>query len=1425
VGGDGVDTIFGGSGSDAITGNAGADSLFGDDGTVTILVNQPDSVPIAAAANLGFSGNDSFGWLVGDGDDVVDGQIGSDTLDLVGTDGNAEEVTLGAKSAGFTAAVGAAALSVDGVEVSNIDGRRGGDTFAIDDLGASVLQLVNIQLGGDSVQDAVVVNGSSGGDVFTIAPIGDVLRVQKTGGVTVDIAGADTASGGDTLTLNTAGGADIVNVLGTRAGTFTTVNAGSGDDTIHVGSTSGTLQGVAGLLTIEGNDPASGSDVLNIVDVGDTGVNSGTLTATAITGLGMAGSIVYGTIETLNIELGSGADTFAIESTHAGATRVRANGGDDTVNVGSTGGTLQGIAGLLTIEGNDPASGSDVLNVDNSGDTGARIGTLTATALTGMGMAGSIVYGTIETLNIELGFGADAFTIESTHSGTTRLDANAGDDTVNVRAISGGTTVDGGIDDDTVNVGSLAPAAGGTLEGIAALLTIEGSEPASGSDVLNVDDSGDTGANTGALTAGTLTGLGMTGAIAYGTVETLNIDLGSGGDTFTIESTHAGETHLHANGGEDTVNVQSVAGVSSVDGGVDDDTINIGGAAPAAGGTLDGLAAPLTVSGGDGVDTLNVDDTGDTESDSGALTATAILGLGMADGIDYLGLETLVISLGSGGNHFAVTGTMRRDDAATMTTVNTGAGDDVVTVSLDAATDGPLVVNLQEGDNSLDASGSSLDLVISGGGGSDAIAGGSGADSISGGGGDDVLVGGLGNDALYGEDGNDILIGDVGEVVGGHVLLTHVASLVGALALNGPEAPGADQAVLDALFDADLVLLAGRYLPDGSKALNADGSWDSRALLLELVADGDDILAGGEGDDALFGQRGNDSLTGGNGDDLLSGGAGDDELAGGEGDDTLVGDDVHLDSATATFPNVRHGLLLDGAAIVPMMSVEPGRDTNAPASVLAHAFENMPDNSVALADGSVLVPFASVVTDFAHHLGQLRGNDQLWGEGGDDTLVGDDQMAYARALGFDAGSMARAEAITRSLLDVADDFSDLVHRQYGLLDDHRARHDDHRTVVDEVFSVGADTLDGGDGNDVLIGDDNLLIQPSFTLPAGLAGDFERFAEGVTDAGDELVHAVLDLGDLARRQREATVLEPHRNHVHEVLEHHADIVEMGNDTISGGSGNDLIVGDAFIVRIAEATLIAGGSAWNLGKDDAWQDDDWKDKRGLDDPGWKHRHHHDHDEDDDDDGSASKIKVGADTISGGNGADLIWGDKLALIGSTVTRGAGLGWKDFDRAKDEVEDGLEAIVELADSATYWLASQHHHLPHHHHNDDDHRHHHGEPVRFDSGDDISGGEGDDILFGQGGNDTLRGDAGSDWLVGGDGKDSLDGGPGKDKLKSGSDSSSGLREAVASRTVDWDDSFKHYGLTYAPFGGLTLAKGGGQSNLASFAFLSYDRP
>ena len=98
--------------------------------------------------------------------------------------------------------------------------------------------------------------------------------------------------------------------------------------------------------------------------------------------------------------------------------------------------------------------------------------------------------------------------------------------------------------------------ANGNVNAISALLTINGEAD---SDTLNVDETGDATANVGTLTSTTLTGLGMSGSITYGTFETLNVSLGSGSDTFTIQSTHSGATTLNTNNGDDTIHVQTIA--------------------------------------------------------------------------------------------------------------------------------------------------------------------------------------------------------------------------------------------------------------------------------------------------------------------------------------------------------------------------------------------------------------------------------------------------------------------------------------------------------------------------------------------------------------------------------------------------------------------------------------------------------------------------------------------------------------------------------------------------------------------------------------------------------------------------------------------------------------------------------------------------
>ncbi|MGA7984423.1 MAG: calcium-binding protein [Burkholderiales bacterium] len=725
--------------------------------------------------------------------------------------------------------------------------------------------------------------------------------------------------------------------------------------------------------------------------------------------------------------------------------------------------------------------------------------------------------------------------------------------------------------------------------------------------------------------------------------------------------------------------------------------------------------------------------------------------------------------------------------------------------------------------------------VMSGNDGNDILYGQSGNDLMSGGAGDDEMYGGLGDDAMSGDAGSDVMLGGLGQIIRAFnpdgtaklnpdgswhkdVLLTDVSYIVGSIPMSGPNVPCGDLGTVNALLGADVTLLAGVYNADGSKALVNHCDWNTQAIQLDLVSDGNDTIGGGDGNDAIYGQRGDDTLSGDGGDDFIAGGTGNDAIDGGDGNDTLVGDDAFIDTSAPAMPNVTHGFLvvhrgdsaeaalgLDlgmlGTTIVPMAPVAPGREVNAASFVLPQIFGNesaVPaDNSLRTASGGRVVAYASVISDFGHHLNLLHGDDSISGGAGNDTLVGDDMVVIAPVVTFTGANMARAEAITRSLLEVSDGFSDLVHRQFSLLGCDWG-HDADCPIIDNVYSIGEDTLDGGSGNDVLIGDNSTMIAPTFTVPANLAEKFENFQNGAADAGDQMVDTVLDLVHLEHGLRDTTIQVTIGRHTYTEVQHHVDLIMMGNDSIDGGDGNDFIVGDAFAVRAPTVivTQPEPGVCW----DDRHHERDWRDDEGWYSHGgradwWQREGWSDHDQH-----QLDAIQVDSDTINGGAGDDLIYGDSAAMISSTIVRAHGVSSRDFGNALNEVGDGLSRLMAVSGGTDLWVEfSKHDHDHGHDHygwahdsdRDREQAHHHDN----DDGDVIFGGDGNDILFGQDGRDQLHGDAGDDWLIGGSGPcndhDLLDGGGGRDKLYPGSNNSRQLRDLVedAVPTIDLSGS------------------------------------
>ena len=126
------------------------------------------------------------------------------------------------------------------------------------------------------------------------------------------------------------------------------------------------------------------------------------------------------------------------------------------------------------------------------------------------------------------------------------------------------------------------------------------------------------------------------------------------------------------------------------------------------------------------------------------------------------------------------------------------------------------------------------------------------------------------------------------------------------------------------------------------------------------------------------------------------------------------------------------------------------------------------------------------------------------------------------------------------------------------------------------------------------------------------------------------------------------------------------------------------------------------------------------------------------------------IGADTMYGGLGDDIFWVDN---VGDRVIENSGEG---IDLVKTSLNDYVLADnverLELIGNAQRGYGNSLDNLLLGHNNTND-------------SDTLSGGTGDDHIYGYGGNDRLDGQEGNDKVLGGDGNDWLDGQEGNDQL------------------------------------------------------------
>ncbi|MBK5550539.1 LapA family giant adhesin, partial [Pseudomonas sp. TH03] len=123
-------------------------------------------------------------------------------------------------------------------------------------------------------------------------------------------------------------------------------------------------------------------------------------------------------------------------------------------------------------------------------------------------------------------------------------------------------------------------------------------------------------------------------------------------------------------------------------------------------------------------------------------------------------------------------------------------------------------------------------------------------------------------------------------------------------------------------------------------------------------------------------------------------------------------------------------------------------------------------------------------------------------------------------------------------------------------------------------------------------------------------------------------------------------------------------------------------------------------------------------------------------------------GSDTVSGGDGNDILFGDLVSFTGI-----AGEGYQAM-QAFVAQQTGVD-VSKVTTSNVHQFITEHYTA-------------FDVSGAHDGNDTLLGGAGNDILFGQGGDDVLDGGKGNDILLGGTGNDTLIGGPGNDTLIGG---------------------------------------------------------
>jgi hypothetical protein len=693
-------TVLGAGGTDTLTVNDETNTA-----TSTFSVTNTKVARTAGSVNIDYSTIAAVVLKTGTKADtiIIPSTAAGIPVSIVGGGGN-DNITVGSTSAGVGLNDLLAAVSVDG-------GTQ--DTAAGD-------QLLLTDASNGAIQD------------YTITGI-NVTRSGATP-VTVNYTGLEK------LTLTAGSKNDTVAIASTT--TPVTVNGSNGDDIFTAGAPIVGLNDLLASVSIVGGGNAGAGDSL-IVDDGAAAVGQQYgITLNTVTRTAGSVAIGYDTIENATLAAGAGDDTIGVTSTASGtALTVNAGDGNDTI----TAGRLDDLDGALTVNGQVGAA--DQLVVDDGAETAANTYTISDTTVSRAAGSVDVDYLTVEGLVLKTGSvndtiavtdtvtdtpvtvnggsgndtvtagtgangldhirsavsvdggagtadrlvvndastdtpqdytvsatavsrtGAPAVTIQYSATEQVSLAAGTKADTIAVvgSAVDSQVTVNGGAGNDTFTVGSVTMG----LSDLFAPVSVVGGAGTGAGDAFVVSDGSTASSQEYSITSTTMTRVSGSVSIDYATVEQVSLAAGSKGDLIRIAGVASG----------------SPITVSAGDG---DDTVNVGD------GDLDNIVGALVLDPGAGVDLLVVDDTSDTFARSYVVDADVIGRGSKSFGYKAAGFKAVALSGGTKNDTITISDTA----AGIPVTMGGGGGSDTITIEKSAS---PIHVSGGDGSDTITA--------------------------------------------------------------------------------------------------------------------------------------------------------------------------------------------------------------------------------------------------------------------------------------------------------------------------------------------------------------------------------------------------------------------------------------------------------------------------------------------------------------------------------------------------------------------------------------------------------------------------------------------------------------------------------------------------------------------------------------------------